>query len=117
MKSSPLFQYRNASLAAGAVENTDMRNHSTVGKHLPIDTIHISNNSSETIIVTFNGGTNSRRIFAKTSRSYSGQSITSFSVENAGTGTIAANDIEIEYQNEGTTPDNILQGFLSKIGL
>ena len=102
---SQLFNWRNAELTAGSEENFDMRNHSVYGKFLPIDTILISNNSDETIEVIFNGNSNKRRIFSKTTRAYENQSITSIKVKNDGTTTIDAEDVEIEFQKSGYDAD------------
>lgn len=102
---SQLFPWRNAAILAGETEALDMRNHSVYGKFLPMDTILISNNSDETIELTFNGGTNMRRMFSKTTRAYDEQNITSIQIKNDGSTTIAAKDIEIEFQKSGYDAD------------
>lgn len=112
---SPIFPFSNtATIASGASAVFDFAQHASIyQKWAPFNFVVISNNSSQKIRVYLNQDTNKgMTIPASTIRTLDKKScpaLSSILVTNAGTGTIAIGELDIEVQKETIDSEQIIQ--------
>lgn len=86
---SPIYNYRPAAIAAGAVDTIEIgRQFPPAAKYAPLDNTRILNNSNVSIEVRLNGRTRVETVPAGTIIEMSNQSVITFTIENED-GTVA----------------------------
>ena len=107
---SPIFSFKNSSLITGSYELIDFeKDNNVTQKYLPFTNLQIINNSSETIYIYINQGNIAKVIPSGTILTFDKSVIPacrSINIYNAGTGTIAVNEVEVSVWKEGVTIDN-----------
>lgn len=106
---SPIFPFKNSSLTAGSYELFDFETDNTITqKYLPFTSMQIINNSNEEIYIYINQGSNAKAIPSGTIITFERgiiPALRSVKIYNAGSGTIAENEVEISVWKEGVTVD------------
>ena len=109
-EASPIYTFLNASLTTLKTWLIDpATENKATQKHLPFNTMQVINNSSYDIYIYVNQGKIAKVIPSGTIMTFTRDTvpaIRNIKVYNAGTGTIAENEIEISLWKEGVTFDN-----------
>jgi hypothetical protein len=113
-ETSPLFSFSNASLIANGKQLIDLElDKTSKKKYLPLNNVNIQNNSTQKIRITFNQDTNKTYTMnASTVINFDETILPAvwyIQLENVGTSTIDAGDINLTVFKQGVSTETIVQ--------